>query len=117
MLDIIGSYWIQVSAPGRLFPIDFTIDPLPQGTNVYATISLSAFNTGFPINDPDPTQKSAAIAKILSHTIYVEGKETGRIPVQDNPANGLFIYNCARITFQLSGQYISAKALINIFRF
>jgi hypothetical protein len=117
MLDIIGSYWIQVTAPGSLFSLEYTTDPFPDGTNVYANISLSAFNTGFPDNSPDPNQKSTAIAEIISYSVYLDGQEAGPISATDPPANGLFVNNCAKMTFRLSGQYIAAKALINIFQF
>ena len=116
MLDIIGSYWIQVTAPGSLFSLEYTTDPFPDGVNVYANISLSAFE-GLPESSPDPSQKSTAIAEIISYSIYLGGQEAGPISPTDNPANGLFVNNCAKMTFRLSGQYIAAKALINIFRF
>jgi hypothetical protein len=117
MLDIIGSYWIDITAPGSLFSLEYTTDPFPSGTNIYANISLSAFNTGFPNTSPDPNQKSAAIAQILSYNVHLFGQEVGPISPADRQANALFVNNCAKMTFRLSGQYISAKALINIFRF
>jgi hypothetical protein len=118
MADIIGSYWIEIISPGRIFDIDYTTDPFLPGTNIYANISLSAFNLGFSsAGDPDPTQKNAAIAQIVSYSIYNNELESGPIIPADLQANGLFVFNCARISFRLSGQYISAKAMINIFRF
>lgn len=114
MLNRIDGYWIEtISAFGALQT--FTIAPLPPGTNVYATISLSFLDTLFQGNGPDPT--FAAMAFIESWTVYQpDGTQSGP---QTEPEihNAKGIENCATITFGLSAERARAMAQINVFSF
>src|SRR5437763_9656181 len=78
MVNHIDGYWMSVIAPG-FFLQRFTLDPLPQGTNVYANISLSFVDTLFAANDPDP--KFSVEAFVESWTFYQsDGTESDHKP-------------------------------------
>src|SRR5437763_12014592 len=97
MLNRIDGYWILIIAPS-FFVQRFTLDPLPAGTNVYATISLSDVNTLFAANDPDP--KFATTAFVESWTFYrPDGTESEPQVGMGFTQNAVAVDNCARITF------------------
>ena len=120
MLNIINSYWIGAIAPDAFVLITFTLDPLPPGTNVYATISLNLLNTAFEAKAPDPT--FAASAFIDHWTVYEKGgKQSGPIYAPpsylglDPTLNSVWVDNCATITFMCSAERADAIAQISIF--
>jgi hypothetical protein len=87
--------------------------PFPQGTNVYATISVSFINTLFSGNAPDPT--FATTAQISWFTTYLpDGTESSpqALPFGQSTA---VIENVARINFQLFVQRAWAFAHMNVF--
>ena len=114
MLKRIDGYWMKVVMPSRgLFFLHFTIDPLPPGTNVYASISLSDINTDFFGNDADP--KFSATAVIESWTSYLpDGTQSDSQSGQGDVQNAVWIENCATIKFVLFGERVAAIAQINI---
>jgi hypothetical protein len=116
MLTGVTGYWMSLIAPGFPFSQDFTLDPLPPGTNVYATISLNDINTWFEADSPDP--KFVATAYIVYWTFYqADGTES---PPQDGMGfnqNAVTVSNCARIKFSLFGAQVAAIAQINIFTY
>jgi hypothetical protein len=115
MLNRIDGYWMGAIAPIEQL-IQFTTDPFPQGTNVFASISLNFVDTLFSGNFPDPT--FAITAFIDSWTFYQDdGSESG--PQQGSGFNqsSVGINNCARITFILFGERVAADAQISIFTF
>jgi len=116
MVSRIDGYWMEVIAPIFFFQ-EFTLDPLPPGTNVYASISLSDVNTLFAGNTPDPT--FVATAYIESWTFYQpDGTEsdpqTGNLLFNQN---AVWVENCARIKFALFRERVVASAQINVFTF
>jgi hypothetical protein len=114
MLNRVDGYWIEIIAPKFFLVQEFTLDPLPPGTNVYANISLSDVNTLFEASDPDP--KFAATAFIESWTFYKpDGSESAPEPGMGFNQNAVAVENCARIKFALVGQRVAAIAQINIF--
>lgn len=115
MLGVDG-YWMSVVTSSE-FLQTFTLDRLPPGTNVYATIALSEVNTRFFANSDNP--KFAAVAVIASWTTYQpDGTESPVRPGSSEfPQNAVSIENCARITFYLFGVHVAATAQINVFRF
>jgi len=117
MAQRIDGYWMDVYAPGNFFLEQLTIPPLPPGTNVFASISLSEVNTLFDRNDPNP--KFSTSAHVDSYTTYLPDGSIS--PPQAAPLstlqNGIFIENCATITFGLSGTRVAATAQVTIFSF
>jgi hypothetical protein len=115
MANIIEGYWLSV-VTSDFFVINFTTDPFPPGTSLYANISLSEINTLFSGNNPnDPT--FAATAFIDSWTVYQEdGTESAPIQGQGFAQNAIGLDNCARIHFVLVGDRVAAIAQVNIFR-
>jgi hypothetical protein len=84
MVKSIEGYWMSIVAPG-FFVQRFTLGPLPPGTNLYASISLSDVNTLFAANQPDP--KFATTAFVESWTFYKpDGTESG-LQVGRRPAS------------------------------
>lgn len=94
--------------------IMYTTDPLPPGTNVYATTCLSMIDTLFFGNSPDPTFASTAF--IWSWTFY---QQDGTQSDPQNPAdffqNQVEVNNCATITFALYVERAWAYAQSNVF--
>lgn len=115
MLNRIDGYWISIVAP-VFFAERFTTGPFPKGTNVYANISLSFVDTLFASNSPDPT--FAVEALVESWTFYqADGTESAPQLGSGFNQNAVGISNCARITFVLAGERVSADAQVNIFSF
>lgn len=116
MLKRIDGYTMTVIAPNFAL-VEFHLDPLPPGTNVWANISLSNVNTLFEGNNPDP--KFAVDAYIAYWTFYnPDGSESQ--PQPDGSVyfkNAVGVENCARIVFDLFGWRAAAIAQINIFSF
>ena len=105
---------LNIIAPS-FFVIRNTINPLPRGTNVWTTISLSQVNTLFSGVLPDP--KFVITAWIESWTTYtLAGTESA-------PQRGAFgdnvraINDCARITYALAGERVAGWAQATIFMF
>jgi hypothetical protein len=115
MVNSIEGYWLSV-VTSTFFIINFTTDPFPPGTSLYANISLSEVNTLFSGNDPsDPT--FAAAAFIQSWTVYqADGTESTPIEGQGFAQTAIGLDNCARIHFVLVGDRVAALAQVNIFR-
>jgi hypothetical protein len=114
MINSIEGYWLSV-VTSTFFVINFTTDPFPLGTSLYANISLSEVNTLFSGNDPDPT--FAATAFIQSWTVYqADGTESDPIEGQGFAQTAVAVDNCARIHFVLAGDRVAAFAQVNIFR-
>jgi hypothetical protein len=121
MLNIISNYWIEAISPSNEVLITFTIPPLPPGTNVYTTISLShidtaAFGPAFTGNN-DAT--FIADALIDHWTVYEKGgKQSGPIYGTysgDPTKNAVWIDNCATITFWVSAERAEVIAQVSIF--
>ena len=117
MLDRIDTYWIEVVAPLPLTTFELTLDPLPRGTDVTATIALSQVRTVFAQNGSDP--KFAVDAYITGWTVYnPDGTESDWLPgTVTFTRNGVSVKNCARMTFVLLGTQVAAIAQVNVFRF
>jgi hypothetical protein len=82
MLQAVEGYYLSASTSGPgMFIHQYTHGPLPPGTNVYATISLSSYNNQYRPRHPDPT--GAAIAFIDSWTVYQENG-TQSAPIRGN---------------------------------
>ena len=102
-------------SPG-FFVLPFTLDRLPPGTNVYASIGLSQVNTSFAANAPDP--HFSAEAWISSFTVYLTDGSESAPQTPDSPLfflNSIFIQNCATITFELAVNRADAIAQITVF--
>jgi hypothetical protein len=118
MLDRIDTYTLDIVAPSPdITEVALDLDPLPRGTDVTATISLSLVRTVFGDNRSDP--KFAANAYITEWTVYnPDGTESNWLPgTVDFTRNGTSVKNCARMRFVLTGIQVVAVAQINIFRF
>jgi hypothetical protein len=115
MVNSIEGYWLSV-VTSTFFSINFTTDPFPPGTSLYANISLSEINTLFNGNDrSDPT--FVAVAYIQSWTVYQpDGKESTPILGQGFAQTAIGLDNVARIQFVLLGNRVAASAQVNIFR-
>jgi hypothetical protein len=116
MLNDVSGYWISAYAP-YFFEIDYTLGPLPAGTNVYASIALSQVDTA-PFQS-ESTEGFYATAYVQSWTYYLaDGTES---PPQGEVANfaqnAVSVINCARITFTLVVSATAAIAQINSFTF
>jgi hypothetical protein len=113
MLKRIESFFIAIIAP-RFFGLEFT-QSFPPGTDVHATISLSSLNTSLPnLLDPDPHFNVGA--RVVSWNSFLTGGGEGpRIFAESTSQNAVSVANCARITFQLFGERVAARAQINIF--
>jgi hypothetical protein len=113
--SLIDGYWISVIAPIDNL-IEFTTDPLPIGTNVWTTISLSEVDTLFYNNSPDPT--FAITAFINWWTVYnPDGSESGQQSGTGFTQNAAWIENCARISYILFGERVAGMAQVNVWRF
>jgi hypothetical protein len=107
--------WIRVYTSNFLL-IRYTLDPpLPPGTNVFATISLSEVNTLFSGHSPDPT--FAVNAQITYFTFYRPDGTESESELLPFGQNAVGIENCARIVFDLFAQRAAAMAQINVFLF
>jgi len=125
MLKRIEGYWMEIIASNGAF-LRLTIDPLPRGTNIYASISLSTVGNypGFEADRPYERAEFAAAAFVQTWTVYKpDGTESEpqfdpQVLKRDRnifTQNTLMIENCARITFALYGIQVNAIAQINIF--
>jgi hypothetical protein len=113
MLKRIDGYWMSAIAPGGVV-LRLTLDPLPPGTNVYASISLSAVSTMFV--SPDPP--FWCVASVESWTFYMaDGTESAPQTGMGDHQNAVAVDNCARITFALVALQAYAIAQVNIFTF
>ena len=116
MVNFIQGFFINVVQPieGSL---DFTTDPFPQGTNVWANISLSTVNTAFEGKLDDPT--FAAIAWVNWWTTYNPdgGESAPQGGDLDFQRNAVGIQNVARINFMVFAERAEAIAQINVFGF
>lgn len=111
MVQRVDGYWIAALGPEVLQ--EFTLPALPQGTNVYANISLSQVNTLFEGNSPDPT--FTANAFIDSWTVYnPDGTQSSPQSGNGFVQNAVELENCATITFILFVERAWAIAQINI---
>jgi hypothetical protein len=115
MLKRIEGFWMSIIAPG-VFVQRFTLDPLPRGTNVYASICLSEVNT--MATESDPNAKFIATAAVESWTFY-RPDGTKSYPPSSGMAiqNAIAVENCATITFALVGWRVAATAQINLMFF
>lgn len=114
MLTTVTGYWLEIIAGANFFLIEFTLDPLPPGTNVYANIALSDVFNYFGDNVTDP--KFVATAYIESWTFYRDdGTESAPQLGMGFNQNAVAVNNCARITFALVGVQVSATAQVNVF--
>jgi hypothetical protein len=115
MVKRIDGFFIEVIAPIEGL-IEFTTDPFPQGTNVFANISISMIDTLFEGKLPDPTFTASAFVNWW--TFYqADGTES---PQQDGSGftqNAVGVGNVARINFILFVERAFAIAQINIFGF
>jgi hypothetical protein len=122
MLKRIEGYWMAIVAPS--FSVQaFTLDPLPRGTNIYASISLSNVVNFLGFRDdtpPDRRGEFAADAYVESWTFYnsdgTESLPQFPPPVRSSSTqNAVMVENCARIKFVLYGFQVNAIAQVNIF--
>jgi hypothetical protein len=115
MLTTVTGYWLEVIAYSFVL-IEFTTDPFPRGTNVYANIALSDILTYFI--DPPLGPKFAAIGYIEWWTYYREdGTESDPQIGSGFNQNAVAVNNCARIKFGLNGIQVSTTAQVNIFTY
>jgi hypothetical protein len=111
----IDGFFIDLIAPIEGL-IEFTTDPFPPGTDVYANISISTMDTLFEGKLPDPT--FAATAFVNWWTFYLpDGTESAQQDGSGFAQNAVGINNVARINFLLFGERVFAIAQINIFTF
>jgi hypothetical protein len=116
MVSQIQGYFMQVDA-GEFdwFPISFTTDPFPPGTNVWASISLSQAGTQFASTALEPT---FSVAYVWAWSTYnPDGSESPEQVGKGFTQNSVGVANCARITFVLAAGKAFATAQINVFRF
>jgi hypothetical protein len=129
MIKSIYGYTIRLTQPN---PIEgsaayYTAGPLPEGTDVYATISLSSivsFTREPEVPSPVAPIYRYASASLVSYTYYLPPPGRSR-PIESDPINwntvdhspnNVRVANCARITFGLYTQrFNDAEALINIY--
>jgi hypothetical protein len=115
MLNLINGYTVGLGSPFDAFQM-FTTDPLPPGTNVYATTCLSMVDTLFFGNSPDPTFGADAI--IWSWTFYQQdGTQSDPQYPADFFQNQVQINNCATITFAAFAERAWTYAQFNVFSF
>lgn len=111
-MAFIQGFFIDVVAPIEGM-IEFTTDPFPPGTNVFASISLSFLDTLFEGKIPDPT--FAAAAFVNWWTVYLpDGSESQQQPGSGFNQNAAGIQNVARINFVLFAERAWAIAQINV---
>ena len=115
MLNDVEGFFMEVIANTSVIQ-EFDLGPLPPGTDVYATISLSHLNTTFSSKSDEST--FAATAYVESWTVYnPDGTESARAPELHFAQNAVAVFNCARIKFVLAGKAVAAVAQINAFTF
>jgi hypothetical protein len=111
-MNLLDHYYLSMISPfGNFF--DHIAGPFPQGTSVYASISLSLIDTLFSGNIPDPT--FAVVAEIAWFTTYLpDGTES---PQQEGDFGQdiLIADNVARIGFRLFAERAWAIAHMNVF--
>jgi hypothetical protein len=112
MVRDIRLYFASIIAPG-FHVVRVTSDPLPQGTNVLTTVSLSQVNTVFSGNPPDP--KFVITAWIEAWTTYTSAGTESALQRGQFGDNVRFINNCARITYALAGERVAGRAQMTIF--
>jgi hypothetical protein len=113
MLATVNGYWLEVIARSYVL-IEFTTDPFPRGTNVYANIALSDVFTYF--EDAGIPPKFTAVGYIESWTFYLaDGTESEPQIGMGFNQNAVEVNNCARIKFGLVGIQVSTTAQVNIF--
>jgi hypothetical protein len=116
MLKTVTGYWLRIIARSNFVGIDFTSDPFPPGTNVYANITLNELNTYFYADSTNP--KFSATGYITYWTYYREdGTESEPQQPRGLTQNAIAINNCARINFALEGIGVVTTAQVNIFTF
>jgi hypothetical protein len=111
----VDGYYIALIAPIEGL-IEFTTDPFPKGSDVYANISISATDTLFSGKLDDPT--FAATAFVNWWTTYLpDGSESAQQTGSGFDQNAVGVNNVARINFILFGERVYSVAQINIFTF
>jgi hypothetical protein len=105
--------WIESHSTGDTEQALATIDQIPVGTNVLATISLSYITFGTTQGLP-----GAVGAAIQSWEVFnSDGSITTVKPTPDFKNNSEIIDNCASVTFVLAGNLVMAYAQATLFTF
>jgi hypothetical protein len=114
-MEIFASGWLwassgSVNSPARAY---LTVDKLPQGTNVFATIAVSTFSQGGDLS----SGKAGAVETLIQNwAVYKpDGSVESVNPTPNFNNNSQFINNCASVTFELIAADAIAWALANIF--
>ncbi len=109
-MTIYESVWISASNtnPNGTANITHLVDGIPKGTNVFATIALSAVSVGV----------SNASSMVGSIGCIIRSWQTfnanGSVNTFNNTAlsgNSVYIVNCASVTFELTVDYANAYAM------
>jgi len=112
-MEVIGTLWLYAdkNSPGQTAQAFGTIDRIPKGTNVLATIALSYFSEGV---SPDQGVGVAG-ALIRRWDVFNPDGTITTVENTDFAGNSKVIDNCASVTFELSIKYARAYAQASVF--
>ncbi len=113
-MDIFETVWLYADDdnPNGNSKATFTVDQIPPGTSVWATIALSYFSEGVSF---DQNTVGAAGALVRSWDVFNPGGSVSTIENTDFAGNSEFIANCASVTFELSVNFARAYAQATVF--
>jgi hypothetical protein len=113
LMDVFGTAWLWIESHSTddTERAIVTVDQIPRGTDVLATISLSYLAFGIPFSVP-----GAVGAAIVSWDVYTRDGTIVQVdPDPDFANNSVFINNCASVTFELAGNDARAYAQATLF--
>jgi hypothetical protein len=111
-MNLLDHYYLSVISPFGAF-FDHVAGPFPQGTDVYASISVSFIDTLFSGNIPDAT--FAVVAEIAWFTTYLADGTESNQQEADFGQDILIGSNIARIGFRLFAERAWGIAHMNVF--
>ena len=100
-MDIIETVWLYADNdnPNGTAKATYTVDGLPPGTSVLATIALSYFSEGVSVQ---AGTLGVAGALVRGWDVFNPDGSVRTIENTDFKGNSEFIDNCASVTFELS---------------
>jgi hypothetical protein len=115
-MDIFSTTWLYAiaDAPNLNAYATHTIGDLPRGTAVWACIALSMVTDGVDL-DNNTLAVGAAGTLVSSWEVYKSDGTTQAFNNTDQANNGVLIYDCASVTFQLTVNWAEAYAQATLF--
>ncbi|HXJ83147.1 MAG TPA: hypothetical protein VMS64_31245 [Candidatus Methylomirabilis sp.] len=114
MFDVYWVGWIAsfTNSADTINPISLTLN-FPPGMNILATISVSGFSQSVDVQRGIPGMVGAGVRRW--QVFNSDGSVSQIDPGGDPTNNGVFIRNCASVTFELATLLANAYAQVNVY--